>query len=70
MVQDEKSGIIKMITIHPEGVINVCSNFHGKPSNNRQDISLLYKNVNLMVVKGKSQGITKVNHPLGMWLQT
>lgn len=46
----------KLITIHPEGDINVCSKFHGNPFNSRGDISLKTTNVNK-----QCQRIIKVN---------
>ncbi len=45
-----------MITIYPEGAIDVCTKFHGNPSNICLDISLKTTNVNLMAVLEKKSG--------------
>lgn len=38
-----------MITVHPQGDMNVCSKCHDNPFNNCGDISLKTINVNIMV---------------------
>ncbi len=40
MMLDEKSGVTKVITIHPEGDINVCTNCDTDPSQSCWDISV------------------------------
>ncbi len=48
----------KVTAVHPEGNINVCIKFHGKPSNSCRDILLKRKTVNLMVALEKKSGIS------------
>ncbi len=49
-----------LITVHPDGNVNVGNKFHGNPFSCCQDISLKTTNVNLMVVLEERSGVTKV----------
>lgn len=44
LVSDEKSA--DHLMIHPQGTLNVCIRFDGKPPNSCEDISLEAENVN------------------------
>ena len=50
----------QLFTIHPLGIMNVWIRFYGSPSNSCWDISIINKNVNLMVVK-KGEKVIKVS---------
>lgn len=41
MAQEEKLRLIELVTINPEGNMNVCTVFHGNPSNTCLDTSVL-----------------------------
>ncbi len=46
----DEVGITKVISIPTESHMNLCTKFHGNPSNSCQDISLQTTNFKLMVV--------------------
>lgn len=66
MIQSEE---ITNVTIHPDGEMNVCTEFHVSPSNSCLDILLKTINVNLMVaLEEKSSSLSVQNfvatHPI------
>ena len=53
MVALDGNGVTKVITVNPEGGLNVCRKFHCNPSNSCWDILFKTTNVNLVVVLEK-----------------
>lgn len=68
----ESKGIAKVVTIHPEGNMNVCTTFYCNPSNNwRKKAHLIHATQfikeNVLVLLGSSLGQKYLNLNHKMW---
>ncbi len=59
--------ITKVFIIHSQEDIDVCTTFHGNPSNSCRDISLKPINVNLMVAPEETSGIHPKSLRFTVW---